>query len=137
MFFLVSGYFFKADYNFCYFLKKKAKSMLIPYLFFGITCWLIAKVISGVSTELLFNLFWKNTYPLAICGALWFLTALFLAEIFYYFILKYVTVQNPLGFNDQLLCKTENWKIFFCSELLLLCGWNTDGCDLSTRLISE
>lgn len=90
MFFLVSGYFFKADYNFCYFLKKKAKSMLIPYLFFGISCWLIAKVISGVSTELLFNLFWKNTYPLAICGALWFLTALFWAEIFYYFILKYI-----------------------------------------------
>ena len=33
-----------------------------------------------------------------------------------------VTVQNPFGFNDQLLCKTENRKIFFRSDLLLLCG---------------
>ena len=35
---------------------------------------------------------------------------------------KFVTVQNPFGFNDQLLCKTENRKIFFRSDLLLRCG---------------
>ena len=36
-----------------------------------------------------------------------------ISEGYYYidktlFIKELVTVQNPLGFNDQLLCKTEN-----------------------------
>ena len=29
-------------------------------------------------------------------------------EIFNSFVKEFVTVQNPFGFNSQLLCKTEN-----------------------------
>lgn len=32
----------------------------------------------------------------------------YLKMICLFFFAYFVTVQNPLGFNDQLLCKTEN-----------------------------
>ena len=35
---------------------------------------------------------------------------------------SYCNCSEPLRVRSQLLCKTENRKIFFCSDLLLLCG---------------
>ena len=38
------------------------------------------------------------------------------------YIKKLRNCSEPLRVRSQLLCKTENRKIFFCSDLLLLCG---------------
>ena len=38
------------------------------------------------------------------------------------FCVIFCNCSEPLRVRSQLLCKTENRKIFFCSDLLLLCG---------------
>ena len=101
MFFLLSGYFHK-DYTMCDLVKKLSKTLLIPYIIFG-CCHTLLYFIwkKAVDTKYLYILFWENTYEggVAIAGALWFLTAMFLAEIFYCLITntaKLIIVQNFL-----------------------------------------
>lgn len=83
MFFIISGYFFKEqDYNSL--IKKRVKTLLIPYVVFGIIHLIIYFVrIGGIDSHSFYLLFWENTAEngIPIAGALWFLTALFLSEI--------------------------------------------------------
>ncbi|MBT9827452.1 acyltransferase family protein, partial [Enterocloster bolteae] len=99
MFFIVSGMFLSIKDEPSIFMKKKVKSLLLPYAFFGLFhygVWIIQnwpEVDAGPLSHLLFI----NTDELPLAGALWFLTALFFAEIIYYLICKYVssgTVQH-------------------------------------------
>lgn len=95
MFFLIAGLFFKANHttNVWKFVKKKAKSLLLPYLFFGTIHYLLwfCMAIRHAGVDYLYpirQLLFVNNYDLPIEGALWFLTAMFLAELFYFFTLK-------------------------------------------------
>lgn len=92
VFFIVSGYFFKQHKigNFFTFLKKKAFSLLIPYLFAFIVhypLWFIVNrntdedILAPLKSFLTFN---HDGLP--ITQAIWFLTALFFAEIIYFFV---------------------------------------------------
>lgn len=85
MFFIISGYFYR-DQKIGLVLKKRAKTLLIPYLFFGIMHILINSILTGnFSIHDLYLLFWDNTEGagIPIAGALWFLTASFFAEILF------------------------------------------------------
>lgn len=85
MFFFISGYFYKGQkYRIGEYIGKKAKSLLIPYLFFGIAHYIISLFLGEFTLKPLLHLFTTNTEGLPICGALWFLTALFFTEIIYY-----------------------------------------------------
>ncbi|GEM_PF-1167486 len=92
VFFIVSGYFFKQHKidHFLSFLKKKAFSLLIPYLFAFIVhypLWIIVNknteddILAPLKSFLTFN---HDGLP--ITQAIWFLTALFFAEIIYFFV---------------------------------------------------
>lgn len=96
MFFVISGYFFSSNKNIKNFLQKKAKTLLVPYIFFGILHFaFICFLNHNISIEPLKHLLFVNTDGLPIAGALWFLTALFLSQVMFYFIDK---VKNPYKF---------------------------------------
>lgn len=64
---------------------NKAKSLLTPYFFWGIVCFIIWYISSDEkSMEPLTHLLWINTEGLKIAGALWFLTAYFISELIFY-----------------------------------------------------
>ena len=94
MFFFISGYFFKSyeesRITFLVFLIKKIKTLLVPYVFFGVGHYIILCIIGEKSVKPLINLFFINTDGLPIAGALWFLTALFFAEMVIYIIDRFI-----------------------------------------------
>ena len=74
------------------YIKKKAKTLLIPYVTFGIAHYLIWLVNNWEvkTVEPFYCLFWNNPDGLAIAGALWFLTALFFTEVTYFMLERYI-----------------------------------------------
>lgn len=93
MFFIISGMFWKTCESYADFIKKKAKSLLLPYLIFGLIHYVIYIIyyyhdpdMSKISP--IIRLIGNNTEGLPIAGALWFLTALFFCEILYTYIEK-------------------------------------------------
>lgn len=91
MFFFVSGLFFKPARNMPDFIRKKARSLLLPYAVFGIGHYLMYLVAGGRSLNPLKQLLFVNTIGLPITGALWFLTALFITELIYHLLDKYLS----------------------------------------------
>lgn len=99
MFFFISGYLFKKrerkEQSFGSLVLKKAKTLLLPYLVFGLLCYSVKLFESlaehkTIEIEPLFHLFWVNTDKIAICGAVWFLTALFFTDIIFFLLDRYV-----------------------------------------------
>ena len=95
MFFILSGFLYRKKTEEQLptgaFLRKKAKSLLLPYGAMGILHYLIWICLYGFSPEPLKYLFFFNTEDgMPIAGALWFLTALFLAEILYFTLDRYL-----------------------------------------------
>lgn len=89
MFFFVTGYFYKdrETVSISKYLLKKCRTLIIPYLFFACINFLFNIPIDGVNLNQLKNVFWISTTNKAIpAGALWFLTALFFADVIYFFI---------------------------------------------------
>ena len=117
MFFFVSGFFYKkSDASIKTVIAKKAKTLLIPYLFFGAFHYLIS-LKNKISVEPLLHLLTINTRGLPIAGALWFLTALFATDVIYAALEKYNTkwLILPLilvgSFADQILPHPLPWAL--------------------------
>lgn len=95
MFFFISGFLFKHkkqdEVTISGFVKKKAKALLIPYFAFGTIFYIVELVTMEISIDPLLHLLWINTGGLPIAGALWFLTALFITEVLYFFIDRYIS----------------------------------------------
>lgn len=90
MFFFISGFFYKKlDVSIKTVVIKKARTLLIPYLFFGVFHYLISLKLTGISIAPLLHLFTINTVGLPIAGALWFLTALYATDVIYAILEKY------------------------------------------------
>ncbi len=88
MFFIVSGYFYKEERPLAL-IKKRSKTVLLPYIVFGsLHCLLYFIFIGKIEIHSLYLLFWGNTSEggIPIAGALWFLTCIFFAEIIYNYI---------------------------------------------------
>ena len=104
LFFFLSGmalyytYKKKENISFKEFTIKKAKSILVPYLVFGLLCfayWVLIergiRAQENISVlQTFINIFLARTvkYVYAFNAALWFLPCLFAAEIIFYFIVK-------------------------------------------------
>ena len=105
-FFLCSGLMFniQREGSFCNFLKKKARSLLIPFATFHIISypfWLIFDRNFGADVVDAYP--WYEPLPDVLLGCfaiddapLWFLTALFTTEIIYFFIAKYFTNKQKI-----------------------------------------
>ena len=104
MFFFVSGWFYKGAEGISAWerIRKKAKSLLFPYICFEILQWgiLLLFVPEYRSSKILYYILFENTYKIPIekgtfgispiPGAMWFLTAIFFADVIYYVIDKFV-----------------------------------------------
>lgn len=89
MFFIISGFLWKPAADFKQFLIKKAKTLLLPYLFFGLIHVVLVSMFRGFEFRYISALFWVNTTGnLPIADALWFLTALFSTYVIYFFLDK-------------------------------------------------
>ena len=86
MFFFASGYFFKpciSNHDFHVRIKSRCKTLLLPYVVFSVIRWCI-NYYTGAYDYSFFRVFIFNTSGGA--GAVWFLTALFIADIIYSFL---------------------------------------------------
>lgn len=92
MFFFVSGFLYNnKQITFNSFVCKKAKALLVPYLFFGLLhLGYVFVVYKNIQLSYLYHLFFVNTDGLPIAGALWFLTALFFTNTLYYLIRRFI-----------------------------------------------
>lgn len=99
LFFIVSGFFYKnSDDSLGHYVIKRVKCLLVPYFFFGIInsffCIVMYSYIEPPVTDrfsALRGMFCDNT-NLPLIGALWFLTAMFIANIEYYILAR--KIQN-------------------------------------------
>ena len=90
MFFLISGYFFKSQ-PLTKLIIKRAKTLLLPYLFWGLLHIIIYFFTIGrIDVHAFYLMFWENTAEsgIPIAGALWFLTAIFVSEVIFWFVQK-------------------------------------------------
>lgn len=95
MFFMISGFLFNhiaSKENIGKRIIKKSKSLLIPYIVFGLLHYVVLLFKKDFEIVTLKNLFWTNTKGLYIAGALWFLTALYLTDIIILLLNKYVKI---------------------------------------------
>lgn len=96
MFFFISGYFYKQkDISIKKFIIQKSKTLLIPYITFGLFhygIWCGINLIKDTPINLnpLLHLLFENTNELPIAGALWFLTSLFFVDITYFIMKKFI-----------------------------------------------
>lgn len=106
MFFFVAGIFFRLpdEMSFDRFVRKKAKTTLLPYVVFGLFHYLFQTMTVWPEFDLepLKRLAFENTSDLPIAGALWFLTAFFFAELIYYLVRK--EIQRSMLCNIVIVC---------------------------------
>ena len=90
MFFVIAGYFYK-EQPFGIMIKKRIRTLIVPYLFFGVFHCLIFFIRNHqFYSHAFYLLFWENTAEagVPIAGALWFLTAMFVTEIIFWCLLR-------------------------------------------------
>lgn len=94
LFFWVSGVLFnQSKYSFRHFVKRKAKTLLIPYLTFAVITIMYCGIISLINNNNIYNfpdcligVIYSNRSIFPITGALWFLQCLFFVSIIFYMI---------------------------------------------------
>lgn len=108
MFYLISGFLYKRkNTSFKEFANKKIKTLMLPYLSFGILhylIWLAINFETAKGMQLfnpLYHLLVFNTDELPISGALWFLTSLLFVDLIYLIIDKQ---KNKLIKNISIVC---------------------------------
>lgn len=110
MFFFMSGYFYRGDKvteKRGVYITHKMRNLLVPYIAFGLLqyfIWLVvnAKLDMEKSWETLCHLLFINTDGLPIAGALWFLTSLFIVEVCYYLLDRYI--KNRAVLTTIIIC---------------------------------
>ena len=91
MFFFISGFLYKNNsLGIKKFFVKKFRSLIVPYISFGLIHFIVSVFMYGYDVNYLKHLLFINTDGLPIAGALWFLTALFFVDIIYYLIDRFV-----------------------------------------------
>ena len=89
MFFFVSGFLYNNRLGFGKLLKKKARSLLLPYFVFCSFHFFYYTFLYGFSWNTVkASLFRPTSDEMPIAGALWFLIALFIADVLYFWINK-------------------------------------------------
>lgn len=98
IFFFISGYLYvpKKDKSVWAIIGKRAKRLLIPYVTYAAINYVFWLFIERGPTDTFYDplirLVTYNTEKLPICGALWFLTAMFFAEALYILIDRIISI---------------------------------------------
>ena len=99
LYFALSGFLFKEKYIFSELIIRKTNSLIIPFLFFYLTAYLVFYLLKWMNPALLVTDakgimdFWNNRQFFN--GPIWFLLALFWCNMFFYFPSKYI--KNDFG----------------------------------------
>ena len=93
LYFFLSGMFFKEYSCFVDFLIRKTNKLIIPFLFFVVIT-VIPKLITGEVDCGLIPIKKHFTWMIKYGGYLWFLRTLFLANILYYLVYKFIKRYN-------------------------------------------
>ena len=114
LFFFLSGCTFKLKDNFFEFLKKKIKTLLIPYFVFSIITYLFWLVVerrilndTGMSIfKPIIGMFYANNIDgyMIFDGVLWFIACLFITEILFFAIAKIAKKRINNIFNINNFC---------------------------------
>lgn len=105
LFFFLSGYLFNDEKHksIKYFIKDKAKRLLIPYFAFNIIFFLYERIVKtsvdhGYISAIKWVLYWTwlrwNDEIFLLNVSTWFLVSLFVTSIFYFFVNKYIKNKN-------------------------------------------
>ncbi|MDU1279228.1 MAG: acyltransferase family protein [Clostridium sp.] len=104
LFFFLSGYTFNNSNNINIFLKKKFKTLVIPYLIFAMSTYLFWVIIErriGIGSNVsilkpLIGILYANNVNnwMIFDGVLWFIVTLFCTEVIFYFILKKININK-------------------------------------------
>lgn len=106
-FFFVSGYVYKNQNKLSVLLVKKAKALLVPWFLFGMFNIVTSQIITfnehlSLKTEFILNLLQIR----GLSDRMWFIAALFIAHIPFYFLVKF--------------CKSKT-RLFISTVMFLLC----------------
>lgn len=91
IFFIVSGYFLKPAKTTSQYVRTRIKSLLLPYFMFGLF-YEILWTLAGHNQWR--GLIYPNSILVPLNGALWFLPALFIADIIVFLLFKYLSIVN-------------------------------------------
>ena len=90
LFFFCSGYVYSGRHNFVETIKKKAKQLLVPWLILSLAIILLAHVFSfNNHKSLLEELYWNFLQIRGKDDEMWFVAALFVAYIPFYFLIRW------------------------------------------------
>ena len=110
MFFFVSGYFFKLNSPKRFFWQK-AKTLLIPYVFYTVIIYFGWKMVCGEPANSLVETL-INMKPSEFVAAQWFLTALFIANMTYWLI--------HILFRNDIYVSIVAFMLALCGNLIQL-----------------
>lgn len=108
LFFFISGYLYHHEKKFTVFLRRKCKSLLLPYFIFAFVSILVTYFLEGISLsrrEILINYFFVNG-SFAFNSSLWFLIIMFFTLTCFYFI--------------KCCIKKEKTSMYFITTMILL-----------------
>ncbi len=147
LFFVISGYFFTPDAPLFAFVKKKAKSLLLPYILFAffhlfLACFLIGPGEVDLLSEIKDIFLSPNIGRVPIAGALWFLPVLFFAEMLFYLLSRLtgkrrillLCLSILLGIGGMVLSDTAGFHLPLGLDTALACiGFLGAGYTLRTN----
>ncbi len=125
MFFFSSGFFYKRCGSRSDYLVKRLRTLIIPYLGYALINAVCYVHIYGKheTRTWITHVLWDNTEKLPVAGALWFLTALFIADILYQLLSKWIDSYVILSI---VIFVTALWGS--CAKFILPCRmpWSLD-----------
>lgn len=100
MFFFISGFFWKGTKgSFFVFIRRKAKSLLIPYVLYWMINMIVRTILTSKAITLnnVYHFLIEPTEGMSIASALWFLVALFVCEVLYWLINSFIQSETGIA----------------------------------------
>lgn len=104
MFYIGTGFCYKSRSSTFGFIKKRAQSLLTPYIVFSSVTYLLLRDINDISLRMMFHVIWINNIDTPI-ASVWFLTSMFGASIIFIVI-------------DRIENDDVKWFAYICCFLL-------------------
>lgn len=105
IFFFISGFLFKKRTISVYeYIRRRLQTLIIPYFFFGVIHF-VSAILTHCEIRIIWisNLLWENTVGMPVPGALWFLSAMFCADIIYYLMHKKIESIRLLSISSLII----------------------------------
>lgn len=128
LFFFLSGFVFNSKYKFIEFVKKKIKSLLIPYIAYSFLISIFYFIWNWINYSFDFSFLYGPLLSLLIqirCETLWFIACLFWMNIIFYLLIK--KIKSMIKVFVILLFATIVGLIYYSFGGVSL-PWNIDVC---------